>query len=152
MMSEETAQNLPNDNMSLILARLDSIDSRFDRVDSRLDGIDLRLDGLETKLDAVESRLMTLEDKVDKRLQETRPIWERALAEIAETRAEMHEGFGQFRTEMREEFGKVRIETDDGLRRVEGEINILNRNILDVRTDLQYLDRRITKLETEPSQ
>jgi uncharacterized protein YllA (UPF0747 family) len=123
-MSEETTQNLPNDNMGLILARLDSIDSR----------------------------LTTLEDKVDKRLQETRPSWERALAEIAATRTEMHEEFGKLRTEMDEEFGKVRIEMDDGLRRVESEINVLNRNILEVRTDLQYLDRRITKLESEPAQ
>jgi chromosome segregation ATPase len=126
-MSEETTQNLPNDNMGLILARLDSIDSRLDSVDSRLGSVD--------------SRLTTLEDKVDKRLQETRPIWERALAEIAETRAEMHE-----------EFGKVRSEIDVSLRRVVRQIDVLNHNILEVRGDLRYLDDRVTKLETEPAQ
>jgi chromosome segregation ATPase len=145
MMSEETTQNLPNDNMGLILARLDSIDSR-------LDGIDSRLDGLETKLDGVESRLTTLEDKVDKRSQETRPIWERALSEIAETRAEMHEGFGQIRAEMHEEFGKVRGEIDVSLRRVVRQMDVLNHNILEVQGDLRYLDDRVTKLETGPAQ
>jgi hypothetical protein len=106
-MSEDITQNLPNDNMRLILARLDSIDSR----------------------------LTTLEDKVDKRLQETRPIWENALAQIAETRTEMFEGFERLQAEMREGFGKVRIEIDDGLRRVGGQVDVLNQSILEVRGD-----------------
>lgn len=48
-MNEETTQQLPNDILKLILARLDS-----------------------------------LEEKVDRRLQETRPIWEGVLAEMKE--------------------------------------------------------------------
>jgi chromosome segregation ATPase len=162
-MSEDIIQNLPNDNMGLILARLDSIDSRLDRVDLRLDGIESRLDRLDSRLDGVESRLTTLEDKVDKRLQETRPIWENALAQIAETRtemtdgfeklrAEMREGFGQLRAERHEEFGKVRSEIDINLRRVVRQIDVPNHNILEVRGDLRYLDERVTKLESEPAQ
>ena len=58
-MSEETTQNLPNDVSTLILARLDS-------VDRRLDGIDQRLETLEV------------------RAYDTKPIWERALAELVE--------------------------------------------------------------------
>jgi chromosome segregation ATPase len=60
-MSEETTQHLPNNDLSRILARLDSIDSR----------------------------LSTLEQKVDARSYETKPIWEQALKEIMETRAEV---------------------------------------------------------------
>lgn len=115
-MSEETTQQLPNEDLRLILTRLDSID---------------------TRLDSIEGRLSTLEDKVDRRLQETRPIWERALAEIGELR----EGFEKFRTEM-----------NHGLRRIDRQIDVLNRNILDVRADLRYLDERVTKLESEPAQ
>jgi hypothetical protein len=48
-MSEEITQQLPNDLLKLILARLD-----------------------------------TLEEKVDRRLQETRPIWESVQAELKE--------------------------------------------------------------------
>jgi chromosome segregation ATPase len=137
-MSEDITQNLPNDNMMLILSRFDSIDSRLDRIDSRLDGLD--------------SRLTTLEDKVDKRLMETRPIWERALAEIAETRAEMSEGFEKLRAEMNEGFGKLRTDMEDGLYRVKGHIDVLNSNILEVRTDMRHVDRRVTKLESGPAQ
>ncbi len=122
-MSEEITEPLANDTLRLILARLDSIDSR-------LDGIDTRLDGLDTRLTA-------LEEKVDRRLQETRPIWEQVLTRI-ET---LETGFSQFR-----------IEVAAGFRRLEHQIDILNRNILNVQTDQRELNERVTKLETEPTQ
>lgn len=36
-MTEESTRTLPNDNLALILERLDSIDSRLGRVETRLD-------------------------------------------------------------------------------------------------------------------
>lgn len=122
-MSEEITRNLPDDPLRLILARLDSIDSQLARVDSRLDGI--------------ESRLTTVEDKVDKRLVETKPIWERALAEIAEVR-----------TEMRERFENLQKDMDRGFHRASKQMDILNNSIMEVRTDLRFLEERVTKLES----
>jgi hypothetical protein len=55
-MSEETTQQLPNDALKIILARFDSMDARH----------------------------TALEEKVDRRLQETRPIWESVQAELKE--------------------------------------------------------------------
>ena len=133
-MSEETTQPLPNDMLKLILARFDSMDKRFDSIDKRLDSMDKRFDSMDGRFDSVDSnvhsldaRLNSLEEKVDRRLQETRPIWERTLAEIAELRSELNHG----------------------LRRVAREVDILNRNLLEVRADLRYLDERVTKLEPE---
>src|SRR5919206_519480 len=60
-MSEDTTQRLPDDGVRLILARLDSMDAR---------------------LDSRDARLTALEDKVDRRLQETRPIWEQVLTRL----------------------------------------------------------------------
>jgi predicted nuclease with TOPRIM domain len=57
-MSEDRTQQLPNDALRQILARFDSMDARFD---------------------SFETRLTALEEKVDRRLQETRPIWEQVL-------------------------------------------------------------------------
>jgi tetrahydromethanopterin S-methyltransferase subunit G len=57
-MSEDRTQQLPNDALRQILARFDSMNARFD---------------------SFEARLTALEDKVDRRLQETRPIWEQVL-------------------------------------------------------------------------
>ena len=85
-MSDEITQKLSNNDFKLILDRLDSIDSR--------------LGSLETRLEAVETRLTTLEEKVDRRLQETRPIWEQVLARINGLESAQQE----FRTEVRQSF------------------------------------------------
>src|SRR5580765_6196158 len=66
LMSEDTTQNFPNDVSRLILARLDSIDRRLDGMDQSLDSMDQRLEKLEI------------------RAYDTKPIWERALAELTE--------------------------------------------------------------------
>ncbi len=116
-MSEEITQPLPNDILKLILARLDSIDSNVHSLDARLTAV---------------------EEKVDRRMQETRPIWERALAEIVGLRAEMQEGFE-----------KIHGELNHGLRRIDRKVDILNHDILEVRADLLHMDERVTKLEPE---
>ena len=69
-MSEETTQPLPNDILKLIGARFDSMDKRLDSIDSNVRSLD--------------GRLTAVEEKVDRRLQETRPIWEGVLAELKE--------------------------------------------------------------------
>ena len=80
-MSEELTQQLPNDLLRQILARLDSMESRFD---SRFNSMEARLDKVETRLDSMDARLTALEEKVDRRLQETRPIWEGVLEQLKE--------------------------------------------------------------------
>lgn len=104
-MSEDLTQNLPNDNLKLILARFDSIDTRLNFIDTRLDSIDTRLDSIdirldsmdkrfdsiEMRLDSMDTRLTTLEDKVDRRLLETRPIWESVLEQLKEMSAQLTE-------------------------------------------------------------
>lgn len=119
-MSEDPTKQMPNEDLRLILARLDSIDAR----------------------------LTKLEDKVDQRMKETRPIWERALAEIAEVRNEMREGFEKSNGELE----KLRAELNTGLRRVDRQIDVLNRSFLEVRADMRYMDERLIKIESEPAQ
>jgi archaellum component FlaC len=87
----------------------DRVFARFDAMDERFNGIDARLQKLEAKQ------------------YDTKPIWERALAEIAETR-----------NEIREE-----------LRRVGDKIDILNKNILEAQADTRGLERRVSKLESD---
>jgi len=143
-MSEEITQHLPNNALQLILARLDSIDARLDSMDlrlnsmeTRLDSMDVRLNSMDVRLDSMDARLTSLEEKVDRRLQETRPIWEQVLVRLDAVEAELSE---------------TRAEIKSGLRRVERQIDILNHNILDLRTDVDELDERVTKLESEPTQ
>jgi chromosome segregation ATPase len=69
-MSEEKTKEQPDARSfeERVFARFDAIDARFDALDARVDGLDMRL--------------TTLEEKVDRRLQETRPIWEAVLAQL----------------------------------------------------------------------
>ena len=52
-MGEELTQQLPNDILRQILARLDSMDARFDRMETRLDSMDARLDRVEKEIGAM---------------------------------------------------------------------------------------------------
>src|SRR4051812_21539076 len=83
-MSEDLTQNLPNNDLKLILLRLNSIDTRLDSMDKRLDAMD-------TRLDSIDARLTTLEDKVERRLLETRPIWESVLEQLKQMSAQLTE-------------------------------------------------------------
>src|ERR1041385_2897321 len=80
-MSEEPTQNLMDGSSfeERVLARLDSIDSRLGSIDTRLDSMDARLDSMDARLQSVESQ-------AERRALETKPIWERALAEILEVK------------------------------------------------------------------
>jgi chromosome segregation ATPase len=97
-MSEELTQNLPNGDLQQILARLDSIDKR----------------------------LGTLEEKVDRRLQETRPIWESVLEQLKEVNTRLtrvEDENKDFRRMFRSAFSDIsRIQGDleDRLDKLEG--------------------------------
>ncbi len=86
-----------------------------ERVFARFDALDVRLNNMDERLQRLEAKEY-----------DTKPIWERALAEIAATRNDM----------------------STGLQRVEDKIDILNKNILEVQTDQHALKRRVGKLES----
>ena len=72
-------------------------------------------------LAAINSRLDTLEEKVERRMQDTRPIWERALAEI--------------------------MEVNKRLASMERKMDILGKDVLNLRADLAGVDDRLRKIE-----
>src|SRR6266851_1071114 len=86
-MSEERTREL-SDNRSFeerVFARFDAIDTRFGTVDARFDAMESRFDTMEARFDAVDARLAGLDTRVqvlEARAYDTKPIWERALAEI----------------------------------------------------------------------
>lgn len=76
-MSEDLTRILPSDDTKLILAQLQIILSRLDAIEASQKTLDANQKSLET-------RQAALEEKVDRRLQETRPIWEAVLVQIIE--------------------------------------------------------------------
>jgi chromosome segregation ATPase len=115
-MSDDLTEKHPDDSIKLVLEQLKSID---------------------TRLSTLESRLATLEEKVDRRLQETRPIWEQVLERLEKAETTQDE----FRTEVRQSF-----------RTLERRLSVLSDDIVAVRADQKDLASRVDKLESEQPQ
>jgi chromosome segregation ATPase len=124
-MGEDTTRQLPGGDLGEILSLLRSIDGR---------------------LTAVETRLTALEDKVERRLHDTRPIWEQVLVRL---------------TAIEERLTKVEerltgVETRLG--KVEDEVYGLNRKVRVFSVDIvklqdkdDDLEERINRMEAEQS-
>jgi chromosome segregation ATPase len=83
-MSEEQTQNL-TDGRSFeerVFARFDALDARFNSMESRFDRVEAGLRDLD-------ARVQRLEEESARRAVETKPIWERVLKEIVDTRREL---------------------------------------------------------------
>src|SRR4030095_13424087 len=146
-----------------------------------------RFDVVEGRLSNVEIRIGKLED----RQYDTKPIWEQALAAIAENNQRMREGFDETNQriqeafdeiaktnqQMREGFDETRAQLggivarldamdekfkaiderfnsqnkdlDDNFRGVYRKIDVLNRNMLELRADQRYVDSRLEKIESQ---
>jgi chromosome segregation ATPase len=119
-MSEEPTQNLPDERSfeERVFARFDALDARLDRMDARLDNVEVRLSDVDT-------RMQKLESEAERRAVETKPIWERALAEI--------------------------MAVSQKLDTVERKLNVLGLDMLTLRADQTRLQDRMDKLDTEPA-
>jgi hypothetical protein len=102
-MSEEITQNIPDGR------------SFEERVFARLDSID--------------ARLQSLENQAERRALETKPIWERALAEILE---------------VKERLGALEQISNQMVRK----IDVLGRDMLTLRADQTGVENRLDKLES----
>jgi DNA repair exonuclease SbcCD ATPase subunit len=77
---------------------------------------------MDTRLDSMDARLTTLEEKVDRRLQETRPIWEGVLEQLKEINARLdriEKEIFTLRRWSRSTFAEMNIEQDKLEERVE---------------------------------
>lgn len=118
------------------------------------------------RFELMEIRITKLED----RQHDTKPIWERALAEIAESRSEfrtemeslrteMAASRSEFRTEMeslrtemKAEFASVHHKMEHELRGVARKMDVLNQTFLQIQADQRYFDRQLEELENQIEQ
>jgi chromosome segregation ATPase len=108
-MSEEHTQNLTDGR------------SFEERVFARFDALDARFDGVETALRDLDARVQRLEEESARRAVETKPIWERALREIVDTRREL--------TRRLDHIQATVLETRAGLSEAEDRIEMLEANL-----------------------
>lgn len=133
-MSEDFTQKLPkNSNDSEILTAIKNLDTHVTKIDNRLQGLEQKFDGLEKKVDG-------LEKKVDERLYDTRPIWHKVVADIAQLQA------GQERLEK----GQHAMSADLG--RVSRDQIVINDAIRKIQLDYHTIEDRLRRLELNRNQ
>ena len=86
------------------------------------------------RLDSIGSRLTTLRDKVERRLQDTRPMWEQVLARL--------DGFEK----RLDDFG---LRLRSSLRSFERSVAEMAKDVLDVRGYQNDLEARMDKIESK---
>ena len=99
-----------------------------------------RMSALISAVQSMSAKLEALEKTVNERWYDTKPIWERALAEIAETRAEL-----------KAEIAELRSEMGDGFRTLGSKMDVLNEDVLTVRAEQRLLGKRVQDLESKAS-
>jgi DNA repair ATPase RecN len=125
-MSEDFTQKPPkNGNDSEILTAIKDLDIHVTKIDDRLQ--------------SVEKKVESLEKKVDERLHDTRPIWDRVVADIAQLQA------GQQRLEE----GQLAMRVE--LRDVSRDQIVINDSIRKIQLDYHAIDDRLCRLELNRS-
>jgi hypothetical protein len=81
----------------------------------------------------LETRFAALEQKVEERLHDTRPIWQKVVADIAEVRSEVHD---------------IRTSQRDGLRRM----SVFHDTLIAMQADYRDIYDRVRGLETNRNQ
>jgi predicted nuclease with TOPRIM domain len=125
-MSEDLTKKLPqsdSEKLSLILTIVQNLETRVDR-------LEVRLSNLETRFD-------NLEKKVEERLYDTRPIWEKVMADIAQLNE------GQQRLE-----GDVR-EIKESVRDIDRRVSFLSDTMIRAQAHYRDIDNRVYELELQ---
>ena len=86
------------------------------------------------RFDALDTRLQKLESEAERRAIETKPIWERALAEILE----VQQGLNEFRSEV-----------NNGLRDLSRKMGVLGNDMIQIRADQAHAESRLNNLESK---
>jgi chromosome segregation ATPase len=123
MMNEDRTKET-NDSRSFqdrVFARFDTIDDRFERVEMRI-------------------------GKLEDRQYDTKPIWERALAAIAETNKVMLAGFSDFRGQL--ELINARLDAMDGrLDAMDGRLDSIDDRLNSMDTRFDSMDARFDSMD-----
>ncbi len=113
---------------------------RLDELITLVHGISNDVNELKTRIGTLEKRLDSLEQKVDERLHDTRPIWEAVQNQIAELRESVQSQITELRSEMTKNFQKI-----------DRKFDVFYEDIIDLRYKHRELDSRVDKLEEKKS-
>jgi len=106
----------------------------------------------EKLLQQIDSRLQGLEQKVEERLYDTRPIWQKVVADIGqlqEGQVQLQEGQTRLEADVRGMRGEVH-EIKVSIRDIYYKMEVLNDTMLNVQGKHKDVDRRVRELEQHP--
>ena len=147
-MSEDLTQKLPKSDseiLLLILRTTQNLEVRFGKLETRVENIDSRVENIDSRVEKIDSRLEGLEEKVEQRLHDTRPIWHKVVADIAELQAgqkRLEDGFRELNSTVRA-VNRDQIVINDSLRRIQ-----LDLHSFDERLHRCEMDRRAPNSST----
>lgn len=130
-MSEDLTKKLPqsdSEKINLILITIQNLEGRFDTLEGRFGN-------LEVRVEHVDSRLEGLEQKVEQRLHDTRPIWHKLVADIAQLQA----GQDVMQTQIQQLNNTVSNVSRDQI--------VINEVIRKIQLDFHTIDERLRRLE-----
>ena len=104
-----------------------------------------RFDGIEEYLRSLDSRVQVLESS----RYDTKPIWEKALKEILETRVELKETRDEVK-ETRVELKDLRYDLNTFKRDVTARLDEIQMVVLETRVGLRRAHERIDNLDSKP--
>lgn len=138
-MSEENTQNLPDTR------------SFEERVFARFDAIDAGLRDLNARVERLEVRVERLEAESERRAVETKPIWERALAEIVAVNQKV-DGLERKVDALAGEVAELREEVSvisRKVRAVDNKLGEIASDMLGLRVEQKEVRKQVDKLESE---
>lgn len=130
-MSEDLTKKLPksdSEKLNEILTTLHNLGGRFDKFEGRFEGLATRVYG-------IDSRLGNLEQKVEQKLHDTRPIWHKVMADIAQ----LQEG--------QNALGEAARDIRNTLREINRDQIVINDSMRKVQMDFHSIDERLHRLE-----
>ena len=131
--SEDLTQKLPSSQDGTLAQILTVVQN----LSTRLDSMEQRFVSLERRFDNLEHRFGSLEGKVDERLHDTRPVWEKVQADITQ----LQEGQDALRKDVR----KLNTHWRDMNRK----LSIFNDTLTEIQADYRDIYERVRGLERQ---
>jgi chromosome segregation ATPase len=134
-MSEDTTQQLLVARVDRLISLVEESNARLQRVEARMDSLEARMHNVEDGQASHRDQLTSLDAKIEKRLQDTRPIWESVQSQLQDLDSRT--------TRIETELTEFRAETATGFRGIDRKIGVLSKNLVDMTADIRELQDRV---------
>lgn len=133
---------MSSDNVTKNLPTEDKIDSLIEMVRQ----LSSNVTGLWSEVTEIKNRLTTLEQTVEKRLYDTRPIWEAVLSQLSQIQARQDS-----QQEQLDEISETMKSVKGDIHAINRRINLVHKEMLGIKEEQEVLHERIDRLEKEPA-